>query len=88
MLLLNFFDSNICYDPEDVFMPGGAAGLDRTLDYMRRCGIESGLVCSTLRQEYHPSYANGRLMEDIAPHCCLQPVWAVLPHHTGEFPEP
>jgi hypothetical protein len=85
---MTFFDSNICYGPASVAAPGAQADLSQVLSLMRCCGVDRALVTHTLQAQYHPVFANLMLQEELTGQSDLLPVWALLPHHTGEFPAP
>lgn len=71
-----------------IINPGSFYKKEDLLDRMKYYGIEKALVYHALAKEYNPAVGNARLMEEISGHPSLIPVWAVMPHHTGEFPEP
>ncbi len=49
-------------------------------------GVTGGLVRHTVSSEGYPSVGNSRLAEELDGVTRFEPVWAVLPHWTGEFP--
>jgi len=51
-------------------------------------GIEGGLVRHTLSAEWHPTMGNPEVTRLASAVPGFGPVWAVLPHWTGEFPAP
>jgi hypothetical protein len=51
-------------------------------------GVQEGLACHVLAREYHPSAGNELLLQALAGEPGLAPCWVLLPHHTGEMPEP
>ena len=55
---------------------------------MDRCGIDDALVSHWDAMKTHPNVGNSRLLELIQGHDRLHPCLLVLPHHSGEFPEP
>ncbi len=55
------------------------------MDYV---GIDQALVYHTWAREYSPATGNSRLLQEIVGYTQLTPCWAVMPHHTGEFPPP
>jgi len=88
MAKLKYFDCNCSvgrtrrpyiYDISD------AAGLLREMD---TAGVEEALVYHSVARESDPALGNSLLEGEITGHDRLHPVWVVLPHHTGEFPEP
>jgi hypothetical protein len=55
---------------------------------MAVAGVERALVSHTLARVGDPVLGNARLMTEIAADPALDPVWFLLPHHTGEMPPP
>lgn len=51
-------------------------------------GISGGLVRHMLSVEWHPTEGNAELSRTLEHTPAFEPVWAVLPHWTGEFPPP
>jgi hypothetical protein len=82
-----FFDCNISYGVatkpplKQSITPG------ELLAEMDHCGIDEALVTCAM-QRYSPSVGNAVLVEQIENQPRLHPVWALLPHQTGEIPEP
>jgi predicted TIM-barrel fold metal-dependent hydrolase len=60
-----------------------AAGLKNE---MAVAGVERALVSHALARWGDPVLGNARLMAEIAGNRDLEPVWFILPHHTGEMP--
>jgi hypothetical protein len=60
-------------------------GLKREMD---TAGIEEALVYHSVAKDDDPVLGNRLLDEALAGEDRLHPVWVVLPHHTGEMPEP
>jgi predicted TIM-barrel fold metal-dependent hydrolase len=58
------------------------------LEEMEWCGIHGALVAHSVAKEYDPMYGNRMLARELMKSNRLYGVWAVMPHHTGEFPEP
>ncbi len=58
------------------------------LEEMEWCGIHGALVAHSVAKEYDPMYGNRMLAKELKKSNRLYGVWAVMPHHTGEFPEP
>lgn len=85
---LAFFDSNCSFGMRRVVAPGSFYAVEDLIHRMAHYGIQNALVHNSLAREYHPSLGNQKLMQEIAGHGNLHPAWVVLPHHTGEFPEP
>jgi hypothetical protein len=55
---------------------------------MAAAGVERALVSHALARSGDPVLGNARLMAEIAGDPDLDPVWFLLPHHTGEMPPP
>ena len=55
---------------------------------MEEYRIEKALVLHSIAREHDPAVGNARLLEEIKGHDQLIPVWAVMPHHTGEMDAP
>jgi len=55
------------------------------LDYQQ---VERAVVFHAQAQDGVPALGNGLLMEELAGHPRLLPSWVVMPHWTGEMPEP
>lgn len=85
---ITFFDCNCSFGMRGIVNPGSFYKLEDLIERMKYYGIDKALVYHALAKEYNPAVGNSRLMEEIAGHPSLYPVWAVMPHHTGEFPEP
>lgn len=86
---LDFMDCNLYI---------GRPAMLRTCDYevtpellrseLALLGVKAGLVSHVVAREYHPSAGNDLLMDALATSPDFAPCWIVLPHHTGEMPEP
>ena len=85
---MKFFDANVCYGPQKVQMPDVDYSLSALLHRMEEYRIEKALVLHSVAREHDPAVGNARLMEEIKGHAPLIPVWAVMPHHTGEMDAP
>jgi predicted TIM-barrel fold metal-dependent hydrolase len=86
--MLRFFDCNAAIGCWKHPRPGGyesAAELEMILDYTQ---VEQAVVYHAQAQETHAPLGNGWLIEELADHPRLLPSWILLPHHTGEMPEP
>jgi predicted TIM-barrel fold metal-dependent hydrolase len=55
---------------------------------MEYYGIDKTLACHSIACGYNPSEGNNILMEIISKYPQIQGTWVLLPHHTGEFPNP
>lgn len=87
-MALKFFDCNCTIGRFAVPQPGSFYTTSDLIVEMDYVGIDQALVYHTLAREYSPSDGNSRLMHEIAGCERLTPCWVVMPHYTGEFPEP
>lgn len=62
-----------------------ASELRGALDYLQ---VDSAIVYHAQAHETHPVMGNARLMDELAGHKGLSPSWVLMPHYTGEMPEP
>ena len=85
---MKFFDSNCYVGRARCKFHGSFHSVDGLIESMRRYGIDRALVYHAVAREHHPATGNARLLEEIGGRPELVPSWVVLPHHTGEFPEP
>lgn len=85
---IGYFDCNCFFGMRSKLYPGSFCKKEDLLEAMKRYGIQKALVYHSLAREYHCITGNEMLMEEIAECPSLYPVWAVMHHHTGEFPEP
>lgn len=85
---ITFFDCNCSFGMREVINPGSFYKLEDLVGRMNYYGIAKAMVYHALAKEYDPAVGNSKLMEAIGGHPSLYPVWVVMPHHTGEFPEP
>ncbi|MBI3579695.1 MAG: amidohydrolase family protein [Ignavibacteriales bacterium] len=71
--------------PKDV---EAAYETETLIDEMEWCGIHGALVAHSTAKEYDPIYGNRMLLRELKKSNRLYGVWAVMPHHTREFPKP
>lgn len=85
---LKFFDCNCTVGrigyPHLLDIPD-VAGLR---EEMKIAGIEEALVYHTIARNGHPPFGNSLLLDEINKAEGLHPAWVVMPHHTGEMPQP
>lgn len=62
--------------------------LEEVLSEMEHCSISAALVASTTSVSYELNFSNLELSERIKTFPNLFAIWNVMPHQTGEFPEP
>lgn len=85
---LRFFDCNASFGRRSVRNPGSFYRKEELLQKMTDYGIERALVYHAMAKEYDPQVGNGILAQEIENEPRLCPVWALLPHYTGEFDTP
>lgn len=85
---LAYFDCNCSFGRRSVVDPGSFYKIDELARKMKYYGIKKALVYHSLAREYSPAVGNKMLMDEIKEYELFCPLWAVMPHHTGEFPEP
>jgi len=85
---LAFFDCNCMVGRWGTFQPGSFYSVEGLLEEMSYCGIGEALVFHSLARSYSPAVGNEKLLEEIRGKHQLHGCWVLLPHHTGEAPEP
>lgn len=85
---LDFFDCDCFFGRRSVVNPGSFYRLEDLLEKMSFYSIGRALVYHSMACEYNPAVGNEMLLKEIEGNKSLYPVWVVMPHHTGEFPEP
>lgn len=86
---LGFFDCNAFIGrPAARGLLTGPTDPSTLLAEMDKVGVQHALVTHVQAREYHPSEGNRLLMAELTGHPRLFPCWTLLPHHTGEMPEP
>lgn len=86
--MLKFFDCNVSIGQWKHPRFGAistAEELEQVLDYLE---VERAIVFHVHAQEGHAPLGNARLMRELVGHPRLLPSWVLVPHHTGEMPEP
>ncbi len=86
--MLKFLDCNAAVGRWKHPRPGGyenAIELEAILDYLQ---VEQAIVYHAQAQETHAPLGNSWLLDELAGHPRLLPSWLLMPHHTGEMPEP
>jgi len=85
---LFFFDCHASIGPcgpKDARQPHR---VDELLAEMRHCRVQAALVTHNLTREYDPMFGNRRLLDELAGSERLFACWVVLPHWSGESPQP
>lgn len=85
---MTFWDANLSFGPVRAPVPGAPYELEQLIPPLDQYGIEKALVYHSLAREYDPAAGNRALMRSIAGSDRFLPVFALLPHHTGEMPAP
>lgn len=85
---MRFFDACVSYGPVKIPVPGVDYSLNALLHRMKEYNIDKALVYHSMAKEHDAPTGNARLMEEIRGQDALIPVWALLPHFTGEMEEP
>lgn len=86
---LKFFDCNCSFGIRRVVNPGSFYKVQDLVEKMKWYGINKALVYHSMAREYCPTVGNEMLMQEIKEYDdILYPVWVVMHHHSGEFPEP
>src|SRR5688572_11425865 len=62
--------------------------LQHLIDEMHHCSISAALVSSTGQVQCNAQLENLRLVTTLEPYDYLFPTWNVMPHWSGDFPEP
>lgn len=86
--MLRFLDCNAAIGRWKHPRPGGyesATELEAILDYLQ---VKQAVVYHAQAQETHAPMGNIWLLAELTGHPRLLPSWLLLPHHTGEMPEP
>lgn len=85
---IDFFDCNCSVGMRSIVNPGSFYNTVDLIKKMEGYGISKALVYHSMAREYNPAIGNGMLANEIKDHLCLHPVWVIMPHNTGEFPNP
>lgn len=85
---LYFFDCYTKIGPDKVIHPANRWRLDELTREMDYCSVSAALVAYTLSSTYDLHHSNLELTRMLAPHPNLYAIWNVMPHASGEFPEP
>lgn len=88
MQSLRFYDCNASFGMRSLRNPGSFYKKEELLQKMDDYSIERALVTHSMSKEYDPQVGNGILIDELKGETRLFPVWAVLPHYTGEFDPP
>lgn len=83
-----FFDGYTEVGPQRVSHSKERKKLGDLIKEMDYCSISGALVASTMSLSYDAHFSNLRLSKDLEPYPYLFAIWNVMPHITGEFPNP
>lgn len=83
-----YFDGFTQIGPRRYKHPAEKWKLEELIADMDYCSIAGAMVSSTLSVYYDAMYSNLELSDRIKKYPNLFAIWNVLPHYTGEFPEP
>jgi len=83
-----FFDAYTCFGPRPNSHGKHPWTFQHLTDELDHCSISGALAASTAQTIYDANFENLRLSEKLSGHDNLFPIWTVMPHWTGEFPEP
>ena len=84
---LRFFDCNAQVGRYSVKHSEAFTTVEELLAEMEYVGISEALVYHALSKEYDPSTGNQLLIKEVQGKP-LHPCWVVMPHYTGEIPQP
>ena len=83
-----FFDAYTCFGPRVNAHGQHPWTLQHLIDELNHCSISAALVASTAQFTYDVMLENRRLLDQLAEHDWLHPIWNAMPHWTGETPDP
>ncbi|GLU53397.1 amidohydrolase family protein [Dyadobacter frigoris] len=83
-----YFDGYTRIGPRKYKHPAERWSLGHLQEEMNHCSISGALVASTLSVNYDAMFSNLELSGQIRAHANLFAIWNVMPHQTGEFPDP
>ncbi len=87
-MAFEFFDCNCSIGRSSVLYPGSFHTSEDLVKRMKSYGISKALIFQAIARDHFPAEGNPVLMESINKYSELIPCWIVMPHHTGEFPDP
>jgi len=87
-MTLTYFDAFTCFGPRRAAHGKHPWSFDHLIDELDHCSISAALVATTAQLVYDASFENQRLVDKLATHDWLHPVWNVYPHWAGDMPEP
>lgn len=85
---ISFFDCNAHFGVSNTPSPRHPLTPGDLLAEMDWCGVDEALVTNAVQRDDAPVMGNERILSDCAQTDRLHPVWVLMPHQTGEFPEP
>ncbi|HRX42630.1 MAG TPA: amidohydrolase family protein [Clostridia bacterium] len=85
---LKFFDCNCSIGRTNITHPGSFDSPEVLLEKMSEYGISDALVYHAVARDHFPAEGNPLIDDISAKYENIHPAWVILPHHTGEFPNP
>jgi predicted TIM-barrel fold metal-dependent hydrolase len=85
---LEYFDCNCFIGRTAVPEPRPVDTAEALSSRMARYGIKRALVYHSVARDHSPVDGNLILTDELKGMREFEPVWIVMPHHTGEFPNP
>jgi len=85
---IQYFDALTRIGPRVHKHPGELWSMDHLTSELDYCSISGAMVTHTQSLWYDPMHANLALSRQLEEHSHLFPVWNIMPHYGGEFPEP
>ncbi|HUV08002.1 MAG TPA: amidohydrolase family protein [Spirochaetia bacterium] len=86
--MLRFTDISCSVGKRDAPNPGSFHSVEDLKSKMRLCGIETAFVWHSMSLEDHPVNGNREIVQIAQANNSILPVWVLVPHYTGEMPEP
>jgi len=85
---MKFFDCNCSIGRTNITNPGSFDSPEILVKKMEEYGIGDALVYHAVARDHVPAEGNPLLDEITEKFTNIHPVWIIMPHYTGEFPEP
>lgn len=83
-----YFDAFTVIGPRAYAHGKSPWSLEHLVDEMELCSISGAMVFGSMQTQYDTMRENRRLLETLAPHDHLFPIWGVMPPVAGDFPAP
>lgn len=85
---ITFLDCNCSIGRTNVPNPGTFDSPEILVEKMAEYGIAESLVYHAVARDHTPAMGNPLIDEIASKYENINPVWVIMPHHTGEFPKP